>query len=266
MKRLANQWGLILGGSSGLGLASAKKLASEGMNLVIIHRDRRGAMPVIEEEFAAVRAHGHELVTFNQDALNKDVRSEILREIFAKIPSAKFHIVLHSIASGNLKPLAPLVGEAEPTLLLDEEDMAQTIYNMGSSLLFWVQDLHRATLLAHDCRVLGLTSEGNQIAWPGYAAVSAAKGTLETLARNIAKEFAPHGVRCNVIQAGLTDTKALRMIPDHEAMMERALARNPMGRLTTPEDVAGAVFLLALPESRFINGALLRVDGGEAIS
>lgn len=263
--RLANTWGLILGGSSGIGLASAKKLASEGMNLILVHRDRRGAMQEIDKDFAEIRAHGQQVITFNQDALSKDAREGILREIHAKISPSKLNLFLHSIALGNLKPAAPQ-SASEDERILDEEDLAQTLYNMGSSLLFWVQDLHRLSLFASDSRVLGLTSEGNRIAWTGYAAISAAKGTLETLARSIAKEFAPHGIRCNVIQAGLTDTKALRLIPGHEAMKEKALAKNPMGRLTTPEDVANAVFLLTLKEAAWINGALLRVDGGEAIS
>ena len=64
-----------------------------------------------------------------------------------------------------------------------------------------------------DARVFGLTSEGNTLAWKGYAAVSAAKVALEAVARSIAVEFAPYGVRCNVIQAGVTETPALARDP-----------------------------------------------------
>jgi NAD(P)-dependent dehydrogenase (short-subunit alcohol dehydrogenase family) len=137
---------------------------------------------------------------------------------------------------------------------------------MGTSLLTWVQAVFARGLFAGDARVLGLTSEGNQVAWRGYAAVSAAKVALEAVARSIAVEFAPHGIRANVIQAGVTDTPALRMIPGHERMLEVAAARNPGGRLTRPEDVAEVVCLLATPEAAWINGAIVPVDGGERIA
>jgi NAD(P)-dependent dehydrogenase (short-subunit alcohol dehydrogenase family) len=71
-------------------------------------------------------------------------------------------------------------------------------------------------------RVLSLTSEGNTIAWRGYAAVSAAKAVLESVSRSMAVEFAPYGIRSNVIQAGVTDTPALRAIPGSDRIKAQA--------------------------------------------
>ena len=68
-----------------------------------------------------------------------------------------------------------------------------------------------------------------------------------------------------IVQAGITDTPALRLIPGSEQMKTSALARNPLQRLTTVEDVANIIFLLSLDEASWINGALLRADGGEHI-
>jgi NAD(P)-dependent dehydrogenase (short-subunit alcohol dehydrogenase family) len=78
--------------------------------------------------------------------------------------------------------------------------------------------------------------------------------------------MAPFGIRSNIVQAGVTDTPALRMIPGSAHLKAQARIRNPFGRLTTPEDVANAIYLLSLPESAWINGAIIRVDGGERIS
>ena len=72
MNFATNDWALILGGSSGFGLASAKKLASLGMNVCLVHRDLRGAMPRIEPEFESIRAMGHRLVALNLDALSEE--------------------------------------------------------------------------------------------------------------------------------------------------------------------------------------------------
>ena len=302
-------WGLILGGSSGMGLASAKKLASHGMNLFIVHRDRRGSMPQIEPEFEAIRAQGVRLITLNADATSSEGRHFILNQFAEDLGNDKVSLLLHAIALGNLKPAAPQMPQGETKLellaeasgidprqlelamksllaqghqefaellgedrgiisdtLLDEEDFAQTIHNMGTSLMFWVQDLHQRKMFAGDSRVLGLTSQGNQIAWQGYAAVSAAKCALEAIARSIAREFAVHGIRCNVLQPGVTDTSALRLIPGNKRLKYQAIERNPFSRLTTVEDVANVVYLMSLKEAAWINGAILRVDGGEAIS
>jgi NAD(P)-dependent dehydrogenase (short-subunit alcohol dehydrogenase family) len=137
---------------------------------------------------------------------------------------------------------------------------------MGTSLLGWVQGIFERKLFAADARVFGLTSEGNEVAWKGYAAVAAAKVALESLARSIAVEYAPSGIRCNIVQAGITETPALAAIPGSDHMKAHALLRNPFHRLTTPRDVANVIYLLSTDEAAWINGEVLRVDGGEHIS
>ena len=99
MKEFQNQWAIILGGSSGLGLASAKKLASEGMNLCIVHRDRKSNLNFFEEEVKAMEVFGIKVKTFNKDALSNDVRNEIIRHF----PENSVKLLLHSIAKGSLK-------------------------------------------------------------------------------------------------------------------------------------------------------------------
>jgi len=305
-----NEWALILGGSSGFGLATAHKLSEHGLNICVVHRDRRGAMSRIEPEFERIRERGVTLVTFNQDALADDSRAEILDDLAQRLEAqgGRIRLLLHSIAFGNLKligPEAPSRSTARATLareldieeehlaevvdrsfaegvdgvqgltsppgyaqdlFLEDEDMVRTIYAMGTSLLTWTQDVLGRGLFAADARVLGMTSEGNEVAWKGYAAVAAAKVALESVSRSIAVEMAHFGLRSNIVQAGVTDTPALRLIPGNDHLKAQARTRNPFGRLTTPEDVANVIYLLSLPEAAWINGAIIRVDGGEHIS
>jgi len=310
-----NEWALILGGSSGFGLATAHKLAEHGLNICIVHRDRRGAMSRIEPEFEKIRERDVSLLTFNEDALDDGSRTEILdglAECFAADWGAtgqgKVRLLLHSIAFGNLKLIGPeappgtdaraavahglgideerLAGVADELFdegvdgvqgiaspppysqdaFLEDEDMVRTIYAMGTSLLTWTQDLLAREMFGSDARVLGMTSEGNEVAWKGYAAVAAAKVALESVSRSIAVEMAHFGIRSNIVQAGVTDTPALRMIPGSGHLKAQARTRNPFGRLTTPEDVANVIYLLSLPEAAWINGAIIRADGGEHIS
>ena len=95
---------MILGGSSGFGLATAQKLAEHGMSCFLLHRDRRGAMARIEPEFERIRATGVPLVTLNVDALDPAVRAELGA---CRGATAGGRVLLHSIAFGNLKLLAP---------------------------------------------------------------------------------------------------------------------------------------------------------------
>jgi len=306
-----HEWAVILGGSSGFGLATAHVLAEHGMNLCLVHRDRRGALARIEPEFDKLRGHGVEVRTFNADALADEKRAEILDAVADALGEAgRVRALLHSIAFGNLKLVAPerpgdgaeraraalaealgvdagrvaeaadalladghdgLVGIATPPeysdkRFLDAEDFARTVHAMGTSLVDWTQDLLARGLFADDARVLGLTSEGNSVAWKGYAAVAAAKVALESVARSIAVELAPHGVRCNVVQAGVTETPALAAIPGSGHLKAQARSRNPFGRLTTPRDVARVLYLLCCDDAAWINGEVIRVDGGEHVS
>jgi len=130
----------------------------------------------------------------------------------------------------------------------------------------WTNAIFEAMLFSDDARVISFTSEGNTKAWKNYAAVSAAKVTLEAITRNIALEYAPFGIRANCIQAGVTDTASLRMIPGSEEIKKHSLLRNPFNRLTLPEDVANVVYLLSKDEAAWINGTIIPVDGGEHIS
>ena len=306
-----NYWALILGGSSGFGLATAKKLAEEGMNICIVHRDRKGSMARIEEEFDLIKKCGVSFVALNTNALSPEGMEEVLAALIAQMgPKGKVRMLLHSIAFGNLKLIAPMKAETAPyeirekmakklgidaaklgeainqlfaegagelytiadppvynnEYFAEDEDIANTIYSMGTSLLTWVQALFNKHLFAADARVFGLTSEGNTVAWRGYAAVSAAKVAMEAVSRSIAMEFGPLGIRSNIIQAGVTDTPALRLIPGSSHMSASTVIRNPMGRLTTPEDVAGFIALMCTDEAAWVNGEIIRVDGGEHIA
>ncbi len=303
-------WALILGGSSGFGLATAKKLARCGFSVCVVHRDRRGAMKRITPEFEEIKSHGHGFLAQNLDALSDSGRESALTalaEQMAQGEGGRVRLLMHSIAFGNLKPLCQVspdprrdaalqalaakleigddklkqavaecfdagasalhgvVNPQYPERELEDEDFERTIYAMGSSIASWVRDTHKRGLFADDARVLGMTSEGNTTAWRGYAAVSAAKVTLESVIRAIALEYAPFGIRANAIQAGVTDTPALRAIPGSAQMLAVGEYRNPFGRLTTPEDVAGFVALMCTDEAKWVNGALLHVDGGECI-
>jgi enoyl-[acyl-carrier protein] reductase I len=252
-------WAIILGGSQGLGLATARKLAKHGMNLCIVHRTRKADMPDVARAFEQIQQSGIELKQYNVDATHADRRRQVIDELTESIkPSGRVRVLVHSIAKGNLKPM----GTNEQTDL-KHDDFQLTIDVMAISLYDWAKEVLAATLFADDARIISFTSEGSRKAWKSYAAVSAAKAALEAISRQIALEFAPFGIRSNCIMAGVTETASMRMIPGADQLLAYSEQRNPLARLTTPEDVANAVYLLCKDEAAWINGAVIPVNGGE---
>ena len=258
------EWALILGASSGFGKATALELASHGFNIAGVHFDRKAALKEIEQEVEQIRSYGVEVKFFNINAADAENRKEVLDVLSHELRdgAGMVKVLMHSLAFGTLKPYIPKEGDTA----LSQDQMEMTVDVMAHSLVYWAQDLFHRRLIGQGSRIFAMTSEGNMRAWAHYGAVSAAKCALESHIRQLAVELAPHGVTANAIQAGVTDTPALRKIPGHEQMIAKAQRRNPSGRLTTPEDVARAIALLASPKAQWITANVIRVDGGEFIA
>lgn len=256
------KYGLILGASSGFGMAIAKALAARGMNIFGVHFDRKSAMAKINEDIESMKQHGVEVQYFNGNAADPEKRAETVATIKDKLGEGNaLQVLVHSLAFGSLKSYFAETPDDE----LTNKQMDMTIDVMASSLVYWSQELWRANLLAKGSRIFAMTSSGGHRVWPYYGAVSAAKAALESNIRQTALELAPHGIRANAICAGVTDTPALRKIPGNENLIKGAVERNPSGRMTTPEDVANVISLLVQPEADWITGNVIQVDGGEGI-
>ncbi|ASU34581.1 SDR family oxidoreductase [Mucilaginibacter xinganensis] len=258
-------WAVILGGSSGFGYAAVERLALHGMNIAVIYRENKSSDKALKESLAKIEAaNTGKILPFNINALDADARASFINNFAAFAGKKSVKVLLHSIARGNLKPLTIKnnVEDGEYNTL-SIEDIQLTTYAMSNSLLDWTRSLLKADLFNTDGRIIGLTSEGAHKYWDSYAAVSIAKASLESLAKYMAVEFSTYGLKTNVIQAGVTETASLKMIPGSEKLLEIGVKRNPLGRLTKPEDVAGVIYLLCTDESFWINGSIIHVDGGE---
>jgi enoyl-[acyl-carrier-protein] reductase (NADH) len=146
--------------------------------------------------------------------------------------------------------------------------MEMTLDVMAHSLVYWAQDVWRAGLFGEGSKVYAMTSEGSTRVISSYGAVSAAKCALESHCRQLAMEFARlgSGVTINAIRAGVTQTPALMQLPEAEDLIDHAMRRNPMGRLTTVDDVAQAIVKLSGDGTHWMTGNVLGVDGGELIA
>ena len=256
-------WALVLGASSGFGEATSLALARAGMNVFGVHLDRKATLANAERVVAAIRALGREARFFNVNAADPERRAEVVTEMERVLAdrgdAGALRVLLHSLAFGTLTPyIDDPIKDA-----VTQAQMDMTLDVMAHSLVYWTQEVVARGLMTRGGRIYAMTSSGSARVLPAYGPVSAAKAALEAHVRQLASELAPRGIAANAIRAGVTDTPALQKIPGHEAILAGARRRNPSGRLTTPEDVARAIVALAHPDTYWITGNVIGVDGGE---
>jgi NAD(P)-dependent dehydrogenase (short-subunit alcohol dehydrogenase family) len=258
-------WALILGASSGFGEATSRALARAGMHIFGVHLDRKVTLPNVDRIVGQIRSLGREAQFYNVNAADPEKRVEVAAEIGRILESrgeaGELRVLVHSLAFGTLKPyIAEPIKEA-----VTQSQMDMTLDVMAHSLVYWTQEIVSRELMGEGGRIYAMTSSGGTRVLPFYGPVSAAKAALESHIRQLATELAPHGITANAIRAGVTDTPALQKIPGSDQLKAAAAQRNPFKRLTTTEDVARAMVVLAHEDTYWMTGNVIGVDGGEDI-
>jgi enoyl-[acyl-carrier protein] reductase III len=258
-------WALVLGASSGFGAATSLALARAGMHIFGVHLDRKSTQPNAERLVTDIRALGRQAHFFNINAADEEKRAEVSSEmeriLRERNEMGRVRVMLHSLAFGTLKlfvtdPIKEAVSKAQIDMTLDV---------MAHSLVYWAQELVGRGLMGRGGRIYAMTSAGGARVLPYYGPVSAAKAALESNIRQLAAELAGHGITANSIRAGVTATPAAQKIPNYEEFSAKAAERNPHRRLTTVEDVARAIVVFSHPDTYWMTGNVIGVDGGEEI-
>jgi enoyl-[acyl-carrier protein] reductase III len=258
-------WALVLGASSGFGAATSLALARAGCHIFGVHLDRKATLPNAQRVVADIQALGREARFWNVNAADEEKRMEVVGEMERTLRErdemGQLRVMLHSLAFGTLRLfIADPMKEAVTKMQMD-----MTLDVMAHSLVYWAQELVGRGLMTRGGHIFAMTSSGGARVLPNYGPVSAAKAALESNIRQLAAELGPRGIAANSIRAGVTNTPALQKIPGNEEIMAQARRRNPGGRLTTPEDVAKAIVVLSHPDTYWITGNVIGVDGGEEI-
>jgi enoyl-[acyl-carrier protein] reductase III len=249
MFQLQGKVALVTGGSRGIGRAIALKFAQHGIHLVVNYvRHRRDA----ESTAKAIEEYGVKCLVVKANVANdEDVESmfDSIRNEFSSLD-----IMVSNAASGVLKPALEL----------------------SSRHWNWAMDINARALLSlartgaplipAGGRIMAVSSLGAVRAIENYTAVGASKAALESLVRHLAVELGPKGINVNTISAGAVDTEALKKFPNRQEILDTALSKTPMGRLTTPEDVADVALFLCSDLTSMIQGQTIVVDGGYSIT
>ena len=235
---------LVTGSSRGIGRAIAVRLARPGGRVLVNYLQNEAQA---HETAELVRQRGAEAVV-----VQGDVRSEPdLKRLASTLD--RIDVLVHNAAIGMVKPF--------DRIRTSHFDLTFE----SSARPFWLLTRHAIDRMPKGSCVVGLSSLGSRKFVPGYLAMGAAKGALEAMTRQLAVELAPRGIRVNTVCGGLVDTDALNYFPEREAMIATAEKITPLGRVGRPDDLAGAVELLCMPQAGWITGQILVADGGVSI-
>lgn len=246
---LTGKVALVTGAARGIGRAIAGRLAAAGCDVAINYYNSHAEA---ESLAAEVRARGRRACVIKASV----GIPESVRELFEALGKefGRVDILVSNAASGVLKP-ALQMSLKHWRWCMETNALALNLLAQGA-----------VPMMPEGGRIIAISSLGAVRAMPDYGFIGASKAALESLVRTLAQELGPKGIRVNAVSAGVVDTDALQQFPHRDQLLADFARRSPAGPTLTPEDVAGAVYLLCLPEAAMINGHTLVVDGGFAIS
>ena len=244
--KLAGKKALITGGNSGIGLATARLFINEGAQVAITGRNQ-------ETLDAAVAELGPNAIAFQGDISDSKSRKAIFQQIGQKF--GKLDIVF---ANAGIPGSTPVGTTAE-------ELFEQVIRVNLSSVFFTVQDA--LPFLNDNASVILNGSVIGTLGQPGYAAYAASKAGVRALARTLAADLSPRGIRVNVVAPGATKTpiwgRGGRRSPEEVGeIAKKVAAQIPLGRWGEADEIAKAVLFLASDDSSYVQAVELFVDGG----
>ncbi|MFE9879461.1 SDR family oxidoreductase [Streptomyces sp. NPDC005784] len=237
---------IVTGGSRGIGRESAERLAGEGYAVVVNYA---GNEAEADKAVAAISEAGGQAVAFRADVAEET-------EVAALFDTAEktfggIDVVVHA---AGVMTLAPLVD-----LDLDALDRMHRTNIRGT----FVVDRQAARRLRPGGAIINFSSSVLALAIPGYTAYAATKGAVEAMTMILAREMRGRDITVNAVAPGPTAT-ALFLDGKDEETIARMAAQPPLERLGTPEDIASVVAFLAGPGGRWVNGQVLRANGGIA--
>ncbi len=242
---LANRVAVVTGASGGLGRAIALALAAEGA-AVTVHYGKSAA--AAEEVVSAIRAGGGRAISHQADVSNPEQAEGLIKAAVD--------------AFGRVDILVNNAGINRDNLLLrmKVEDWDAVMATNLRGVFNCTRAVSRPLLKQRGGRIINIGSAAGILGNAGLANYSASKAGLIGFTRAVARELASRNITCNVVSPGAIDAGMLESLTEDQRMA--LLNQVPLGRLGTPDDVAGAVVFLASDRAEYITGQTLAVDGG----
>jgi NAD(P)-dependent dehydrogenase (short-subunit alcohol dehydrogenase family) len=246
---LAGQRAIVVGGGSGIGLASARALARDGAHVTIVGRTEQK----LADAAAALADEGLDVSHCVCDALDG-------ASVAAAIEAASDDERRLQIAV-----VVPGGGSISPVLRFDDDGFSREVDGNIRPVFLFLKYAGQAMVRAGGGSFVAISSTAAVFSTKYLASYAAGKAAVDQLVRVAANELGELGVRVNAVQPGLTETAATAGMFRHAEMAAAFLAEQPIARHGQPDDIAQAVRYFAGPESSWVTGQLLTVDGGNTL-
>src|SRR5882724_2103423 len=248
MSSLLGKVALVTGASRGIGAAIATRLAADGAAVAVNYLSHQvEANDVVEK---IVQAGGQSI------AIQADVsKTEDVRLLFKEVAErfAGLDMLINNAGATHIRPM-PIADATDETY-----DWAFAVNTKGTFLCL----REAAKRMRSAGRIVNLSSTGVFSAHPGYAIYSAAKSAVEVFTRVLCKELKGRNITVNCVAPGATATEQW-LKGKSEELLQTIANLSPLNRLGTPEDIAGVVAFLVSPQGGWVNGQVIRVNGGFA--
>jgi NAD(P)-dependent dehydrogenase (short-subunit alcohol dehydrogenase family) len=249
-----NKVAIVTGASSGIGRAAAVALAAEGAQVAAVGRERNSLESLVEE---AGHAGGHNITIIVADVTADDAPATIVRETGAR--HGGIDVLINA---------AGIIGMGTTDATTDEQWDRMMAINLRAPFRL----MREAFPMLKERRgsVVNVSSVNGRRVFPNLAAYNTSKGALDHLTRCAAIDWAPHGVRVNAINPGVTVTNLHRrggMSEENYAVfLTRAKETHPLGRPGQAPEMAAMILFLASDKAAFITGETIAVDGGRHLT
>ena len=252
---LSGMGALITGGAGGIGSAVARSLVHDGAAVTLMGRTEQHLAAAVDELFRAARFGGTARYTVG-DALERGALEHAIKECWAV--TGRLNICVPTVG-GGAGGIAPIFG-------LQEQRFMEVLNRNLMSAFMAIKYSAHAIIKSVGVAIVLISSVVARLTWPYQAELIAAKAGVEALVRVAADELGPLGVRVNAVRPGLTRTaRAAGGRSFQPDMLGRFVEQMPLGRPGDPAEIAAAIRFLAGPESSWITGQSIAVDGGHEL-
>ena len=255
---------IVTGGSKGLGLAIASRLASSGYRVIAIARSETQELRAEIERVATLAAPGADRSGGRKDGQIGGGKGELRFRAFDLADTA----AIGALVSGLRREVGPLyglvnnagLGTAGLLSMMRDADIEALVRLNTVSPLLLTKYVVRAMMAEREGRIVSISSIVASSGYKALAAYSATKAALEGFTRSLAREVGPLGITVNAVAPGFVDTAMTHALADSER--EQIMRRSALRRMAEPDDVAGAVEYFLGEKARNITGVILTVDAG----
>jgi len=245
--RLVGRKALVIGGNRGIGRAISLALGQEGSDVALTYAHHEGEGQSVAMD---LRSLGRTAFPIH---MNLDEASSVRDAAAYAIDKLGWLDILVNCAG---------IVTRKPFLEITDADFDITMGVNVRGLFICSQVVARHMAGRGTGRIVNVASTSYVRSAPRYSVYSASKGAVNSLTRGMAHDLAPFGINVNAVAPGLVETPATLPVFENSADLESRLTRIPLGRVAQPEDVAKVVIFLCSPESAYLTGTTVFVDGG----